>query len=90
MALPQEVAYKTKYKKPINEKKELDKFQKEVNKYPLNKIISLDETSTSPAMIKEYSRCQLGKRCVYKTDDPGLVPTEQPSMASKMLKFYIS
>lgn len=33
---------KTKYKKPINEKKELDKFYKEVNKYPLNKIISLD------------------------------------------------
>ena len=60
---------KTKYKKPINEKKELDKFYKEVNKYPLNKIISLDETSISPAMIKEYSRCQLGKRCVYKTDD---------------------
>jgi len=32
-------------------------------------IISLDETSISPAMIAEYSRCESGKRCVVKTDD---------------------
>ena len=38
-------------------------------KYPLNKIISIDETSISPAMIMEYSRCDIGKRCVIKTDD---------------------
>ena len=59
----------TKYKKPINKKEELTKFYKEVNKYKLNKIISLDETSISPAMIAEYSRCTSGKRCVVKTDD---------------------
>ena len=33
--------------KPINRKKELQKFYKEVSKYKLNKIISLDETSIS-------------------------------------------
>ena len=27
------------------------------------------DTSISPAMIAEYSRCQLGRRCVFKTDD---------------------
>ena len=59
----------TKYKKPINKKEELIKFYKEVGKYKLNKIISLDETSISPAMIAEYSRCESGKRCVVKTDD---------------------
>ena len=59
----------TKYKKPINKKEELTKFYKEVSKYKLNKIISLDETSISPAMIAEYSRCESGKRCVVKTDD---------------------
>ena len=59
----------TKYKKPINKKEELIKFYKEVSKYKLNKIISLDETSISPAMIAEYSRCDSGKRCVVKTDD---------------------
>ena len=31
-----------------------------------SKIISLDETSIKPAMLKEYSRCKLGKRCVVK------------------------
>ena len=58
-----------KYKKPINKKEELNKFYKEISKYKLNKIISLDETSISPAMIAEYSRCESGKRCVVKTDD---------------------
>ena len=42
---------------------------KEVDKYPINKIISLDETSIQPSMIIEYSRCSLGKRCIVKTDD---------------------
>lgn len=60
---------KTRYGKTLDKQKELDKFYKEVDKYPLNKIISLDETSIRPAMIPEYSRCYIGKRCVYKTDD---------------------
>ena len=59
----------TKYNKPVNKKNELAKFYKELNKYLLNKIISIDETSISPAMIMEYSRCDSGKRCVVKTDD---------------------
>ena len=62
-------ASKERYGKPLEKQKELDTFYKEVDKYPLNKIISLDETSVKPAMIKEYSRCSLGKRCVVKTDD---------------------
>lgn len=60
---------KIRYGKPINKQKELDKFYKEVDKYPINKIISLDETSIQPSMIMEYSRCSLGKRCIVKTDD---------------------
>ena len=36
---------KVRYGKPIDKQKELDKFYKEVDKYSLNKIISLDETS---------------------------------------------
>ena len=60
---------KTRYKKPIDQKTELDKFYKEINKYSLNKIISIDETSIKPSMIKEYSRCDLGQRCIVKTDD---------------------
>ena len=60
---------KIRYGKKINKQKELDKFYKEIDKYSLNKLISLDETSISPAMIAEYSRCYLGKRCIFKTDD---------------------
>ena len=29
----------------------------------------LDETSIKPAMMLEYSKCKLGKRCILKTDD---------------------
>lgn len=58
-----------RYGNPIDKKDELNKFYKEINKYSLDKIISIDETSISPAMIKEYSRCKLGKRCIYKTSD---------------------
>jgi len=59
----------TKYNKPVNKKTELTQFYKEIKKYPLNKIISIDETSIRPAMIMEYSRCDSGKRCVIKTND---------------------
>ena len=58
-----------RYGKDINKKKELNKFYKEVEKYNLNKIISIDETSITPAMLYEYSRCSIGKRCVFKTSD---------------------
>ena len=60
---------KERYGKPTDINKELKDFYKEVSKYSLNKIISLDETSISPSLIMEYSKCFLGKRCVVKTDD---------------------
>ena len=55
---------KVRYNKPLDKQKELKKFYKEINKYPLSKIISLDEISIQPAMIMEYSICDIGKRCV--------------------------
>ena len=58
-----------RYGKPIEKQKELDKFYKKVDEYKLNKIISLDETSIKPSMLKEYSRCKIGKRCIVKTED---------------------
>jgi transposase len=59
----------TRYGKPTDKKKELEAFYKKVSKYSLNKIICLDETSIQSAMMLEYSRCDLGKRCVIKTND---------------------
>jgi len=40
-----------------------------VKTFPIENIISLDEISIQPAMIPEYSRCNLGNRCILKTDD---------------------
>ena len=60
---------KERYGKPTDIKKELKEFYKEVDKYSLNKIICLDETSIQPAILPIFSKCTLGKRCVVKTDD---------------------
>ena len=60
---------KERYGKPTDIKKELKTFYNEDNKYSLDKIISLDETSIQPSMIMEFSKCELSKRCVIKTDD---------------------
>ena len=43
----------TSYGTPINKQKELDKFYGKVDEYKLHKIISLDETSIKPAILKE-------------------------------------
>ena len=58
-----------RYKKPIDKKTELSKFYDEVHKFPLNRIICLDETSVGSALKPTYSRCNLGKRCVIKTSN---------------------
>ena len=55
--------------KKINLKKELKLFYSVTDKFNLNKIICIDETSVSAAMLINYSRCELGKRCVMKTKD---------------------
>jgi transposase-like protein/transposase len=60
---------KTRFKKPIDMKKEAEAFYSEVKKHKLEDIICLDEYSVSPFMIKTYSRCKLGWRCVKKTYD---------------------
>ena len=53
--------------KKINLKELNTKFYKEVDKYDLSKIVCLDEISVRVQMKLNYSRCELGKRCVQKT-----------------------
>jgi transposase len=60
---------KTRFGVKINLKDELKKFYKKVDKYDINKIICLDETSIQPYMVPEYCRSRLGVKCVDKTDD---------------------
>ena len=52
--------------KKINLKELNKKIYKEVDKYDLSKIVCLDEISVSVQMKPNYSRCELGKRCVQK------------------------
>ena len=59
----------TRYNKRIDFKKEMKIFYKEVDKFDVSKIISIDETSIHAEMTASYSRCDLGKRCVKKTYD---------------------
>ena len=59
----------TRYNKPIDLNKQMKLFYKEVDKFQQNKIISIDETSIQAEMTSNYSRCELGKRCVKKTAD---------------------
>jgi transposase len=60
---------KERYKKPIEKENEMNKFFTEVHKFPINKIICLDETSVGSALKPTYSRCNLGKRCIIKTSN---------------------
>ena len=60
---------KERYNKPLDRAAELKKFYENIKKYSISKIISIDETSVKPQMLKEYSRCGLGKRCLVKTED---------------------
>jgi transposase len=60
---------KFRHKNLTNLNEDLKRFYDEVIKYPINKIICLDETAIQPTMIKEYSRCYLGKRCIVRSDD---------------------
>ena len=60
---------KERYKKPIEKATEMNKFFTEVRKYPIHKIICLDETSVGSALKPTYSRCNLGKRCIIKTSN---------------------
>ena len=60
---------KQRHKKPTNKQSKLDNFYKEVRKYPIEKIICLDETSVGSHLKPTYSRYYLVKRCVIKTND---------------------
>ena len=59
----------TRYGKPISYKKEVNVFFKKIKKYKMKDVISIDETSIQPGMVKEYCRENKGKRCYFKTTD---------------------
>lgn len=60
---------KTLRGKPRYEKAELKVFFDKINKYKLEDLISIDETSLSSSLKFNYCRERLGKRCILKTDN---------------------
>ncbi len=54
---------------PRDRKKELKTFFTKLNQYDHTKIISIDETSLKGGLSQNYAYCNLGKRCIIKTDD---------------------
>ena len=60
---------KERRKQLTDKNKEMEAFYNEVHKYPLDKIICLDETSIGSHLKPSYSRCYIGKRCVIKTNN---------------------
>ena len=60
---------KIRHKNPTNRKADLKAFYSVVSSFPMDKIISIDETSLTPFMFRPYSRCPLGDKCIETTDN---------------------
>ena len=60
---------KERRKQLTDKNKEMEAFYNEVRKYPIDKIICLDETSIGSHLKPSYSRCYIGKRCIIKTNN---------------------
>ena len=73
----------TRYGKPISYEEEVKKLFHKINKYNLNAIISIDETSIRPNMIPEYCRSEKGKRCYYKSSDNRVSHTQKLHKSAK-------
>jgi len=58
-----------RHKNPTNRKADLKAFYSVVSSFPMDKIISIDETSLTPFMFRPYSRCPLGEKCIETTDN---------------------
>ena len=59
----------TRFGKKISKKVEMEKLFDKIKKYRINDIVSIDETSIKPGMMKEYCREVKGKRCYVRTTD---------------------
>jgi len=58
-----------KYGKEVNIRNNLKNFYDEIKKYPIDKIISIDETSLRPFMFRKYGRSKSGYRCIETTNN---------------------
>jgi len=55
--------------KSRNHRREVQTFLERVRRYPMEKIICLDETALYSALHPSYARCDEGRKCYIKTTD---------------------
>ena len=60
---------KKRFNKPIDRAELKRQFYDQVKKYPIDQIITLDETAIQLQMTQNYARCHIGKRCVLTTTE---------------------
>jgi transposase len=60
---------KKRYNRPIDRRTESTAFYTVTNAHPIDKIISIDETSLSPFMFRRYGRCEIGDKCILSTSN---------------------
>lgn len=65
-----------------NEQQELKEFFDVINKFKLEDIISIDETSVSTSLTHNYCRAFLGDRCIKKTTNNEFL--ELPKLPNKL------
>ena len=58
-----------RYRQPVDRSEQLRAFYRITDAHPIDRIISIDETSLTPFMYRAYSRCDLGDRCIQVTDN---------------------
>jgi transposase len=59
----------TYWGKPRDHNKEITDYLAKIQKHSIDKIIAFDETAIYASLKGTYGRCDLGKRCSYKTTD---------------------
>ncbi len=60
---------KTRFRNPVDRNEDLKEFYEITSAHPIDKIVSVDETSITPFMFRPYSRCGLGDKCIETTDN---------------------
>lgn len=58
-----------RYRRSVNRNQQLLAFYATTDAHPINRLISIDETSLTPFMYRAYSRCRLVNKCIQATDE---------------------
>eukprot|EP00835_Amoeboradix_gromovi_P003046 NODE_189_length_15604_cov_0.314802.p1 type:complete len:270 gc:universal NODE_189_length_15604_cov_0.314802:4917-5726(+) len=61
--------HKKRYRREANLRQDLINFYAQTSDHDIDRIVCIDETSLTPFMYRAYSRCNLGDKCIEKTNN---------------------